>query len=378
MPITKTSLSIEECRRYGRQLILPEVGEQGQMQLKQARVLIVGLGGLGCPAAMYLASAGIGRLGLADGDRVDASNLQRQVLYTTSEVGKAKVAVGRRRLAAMNPEVTVVGYNESLSSQNAQRIIQDYDLVLDCTDNFSARFLINDVCLQLGKIFIHGSVHRFEGQVAVFGASKGPCYRCLHPAAPPESIRDCAEAGILGAAAGIIGTLQAAEAIKWLLGFGEASVGRLYQMDLRSMMIRSLRLHKEIACLGCGENSKASTSDSTTTTNSSCHSDHHAIDAHVLRKLFERTPPPLLIDIRHNHERASGAIDGALWIPASDLATRLNGINRSRQIVVFCQIGSRSRWAAKMLREMGFESAVHLAGGFYAWSDPLLITAALT
>lgn len=367
-----TLLSDEESIRYARHLSLPEVGEAGQRRLKGAGALIVGMGGLGCPAATYLAAAGIGRLGLIDPDRVTASNLQRQVLFGTKDIGRLKVEAARERLAALNPHVRVEIHPERLGVRTGSRLPEAYDLVIDCTDNLPTRFLINDLCLLHGKPWVHGAVHRFEGLVGVFGQPGGPCYRCLHPASPPATGGDCSDTGVLGVVTGVIGTLQAAEAIRVLLGLADAASGQILQADLLAMQFRALRLPRDPACPACGRRPVIAFPDEPHGEDDGC---AFAWSVPTLRERMSGPEPPLVIDMRERHERAVGRMDGALWIPPDRLAACLRRVDGARTVVLFCQVGRRSAWAAAALREMGMANVVHLRGGFLAWRDPSLAEA---
>jgi molybdopterin/thiamine biosynthesis adenylyltransferase/rhodanese-related sulfurtransferase len=355
------TLTAGERARYARHLILPEIGDEGQLRLKRGSVLIVGAGGLGSPAAIYLAAAGVGRIGLVDFDRVDVTNLHRQVLYGTADVGTPKLAAARARLHDLNPEVTIETHDAALTSDNALDVLRDYDVIVDGTDNFATRYLVNDACVLLGKPNVYGSIFRFDGQASVFFAEQGPCYRCLYPEPPPPGlVPSCAEGGVLGVLPGVIGTIQATEAIKLLTGAGETLVGRLLLFDALRMSFRQLRLRKDPNCALCGE--------------------HPTITALIDYEQFcnpatavEVAPSQLaavdatIIDVREPYEFAGGAIEGARLIPLSEIPSRLDEIPRDRDVVVYCQSGSRSARAVEILRDAGFARTRHLRGGYVAW-----------
>ena len=360
-------LSPDERTRYARQIVMPEVGEAGQQRLCAARVLIVGLGGLGCPASMYLTAAGIGHLGLVDHDRVDLSNLGRQVAYDSRDAGRLKVEAARERLEAINPQVRITAIAERLEEGNAASLIQDWDVVLDCTDRLESRYVVSDTCAALGKVCVHGAVHRMEGQVAVLCVPGGPCYRCLHPSPPEGELTDCGAAGVLGAAAGVVGTMQACEAIKWIVGLGTHSLGRLTQIDMMTLGTRSLRLARDPDCSTCREQSNAIVESHPVDGAQAAQDVDLEITAAQLRALIASGERLLIVDIRHPANRATGTIEHALPIPMDDLTARLGGLDRRWTIVVVCEVGLRSRWAARMLREIGFAHAIHLAMGYAAW-----------
>ena len=354
-------LTREELSRYSRHLILPDVALDGQKRIKAARVLLIGAGGLGSPAALYLAAAGVGTLGLVDFDRVDASNLHRQVLYGTSDVGTPKLEAARARLSDINPEVAIETHDAALTSDNALDLLREYDVVLDGTDNFATRYLVNDACVLLGKPNVYGSIFRFEGQASVFFAKEGPCYRCLYPEPPPpDLVPSCAEGGVLGVLPGVVGTIQATEAIKLLVHTGETLIGRLLLFDALRMSFRQMRLRKDPNCVICGE--------------------HPTITKLIDYEQFcnpatavEVTAAQLasldaaLIDVREPYEFAGGAIEGATLIPLGALPSRLDEVPRDRDVVVYCQSGARSARAVEILRGAGFQRARHLRGGYVAW-----------
>jgi len=365
-------LSREELERYSRHLIIPEVGRAGQEKLKHASVLLVGAGGLGSPVALYLAAAGVGRLGLVDFDLVDATNLQRQIIHTTADVGRAKLDSAAEKIRAVNPFVAVEPHPVRLTSENALGILENYDVVVDGTDNFPTRYLVNDACVLLGKPNVYGSIFRFEGQASVFDAARGPCYRCLYPEPPPPGlVPSCAEGGVLGILPGIIGTLQANEAVKLLLGIGEPLIGRLVLFDALALEFREVRLGKDPACPVCGETPSIT----------------GLIDYEEFCGTGAGAPGPLgvpemgaaelarrrgevdLIDVREPFETEIAAIPGARLIPLGELPGRLAELDRGREIVIHCRSGVRSARAARMLLDAGFPRVWNLRGGILAWSD---------
>lgn len=372
-------LSREEIARYSRHLLLPEVSAAGQARLKAGSVLVVGAGGLGSPAALYLAAAGVGRLGLVDFDVVDASNLQRQVLYDASSVGRPKLEVARERLSALNPHVDVVLFPERLARENALRILGEFDVVLDGTDNFATRYLTNDACFLLGRPNVYGSIYRFEGQVSVFQRGKGPCYRCLYPSPPePGLVPSCAEGGVLGVLPGVVGALQATEALKFLLGIGRSLAGRLLLYDALSLAFREVALPRDPACPLCG--------DAPSITELVDYDAFCGPGAAVLPGGAEVTPadvqawrtkgePFQLLDVREPEEAAIAAIGGSVLVPLGSLTARLDEVDRTRPVVVYCRSGVRSAHAVDLLRKAGFDRSFNLAGGILAWArdvDPTL------
>jgi adenylyltransferase/sulfurtransferase len=367
-------LDAHEIARYSRHLTLPEVGMEGQLRLRAAGVLLVGVGGLGSPLGMYLAAAGVGRIGLVDFDVVDLSNLQRQILYGTDDIGSPKLQRARARLEQINPHVQIDTHPVRLDADNALEILEGYDLVLDGTDNFPTRFLVNDACVLLGKPNVYGSIFRFEGQVSVFSAPGGPCYRCLYPEPPPPGeIPNCAEGGVLGILPGIIGTLQATEAIKLILGLGDSLVGRLLLFDALEMRFRELGLRRDPDCPVCGE--RPTIRQLIPTAPSVCETAAGSgdqtvpeIDCPGLRDLLDGDPAPQLLDVRTSQEWEICRIDGAKLIPLHELPGRVTELEPSRAIVVYCHVGVRSAQAVELLRERGFSAAVHLAGGIDAWA----------
>jgi len=369
-------LGPEQLERYKRHLLLDGVGVEGQEQLLASSVLLIGAGGLGSPAALYLAAAGVGRLGLADFDRVDASNLQRQVLYGTRDVGRSKVEVARERLNALNPDVDVRTHPVKLEAANAREILADYDVVLDGTDTFPSRYLTSDLCVWLGKPLVYGSVMRFEGQVGVFDARRGPCYRCLFPEPPPPELApNCAEAGVLGVLPGVIGLLQATEVLKLLLGAGEPLIGRLLVYDALAMEFRTFRIPKDPACAVCGETPTitAPIDYAAFCAARAAEPDPDAIpelSPVALRARLDAGEELLLLDVREPFEAELARIDGARLIPLASLDATLPELEpwRERSVVVHCKSGGRSRRACQLLRSKGFRRVENLAGGIEAWS----------
>jgi adenylyltransferase/sulfurtransferase len=366
-------LSRAELLRYGRHLILPEVGLDGQRRLKASSALVVGAGGLGSPLALYLAAAGVGRLGIVDFDRVDESNLQRQILHGSSRVGGSKVESARERLADLNPHVVVETHEARLTRDNAFPILSEYDVVVDGTDNFATRYLVNDACVLLGKPNVSGSIFRFEGQVSVFDVARGPCYRCLYPEPPPAGlVPSCGEGGVLGVLPGVIGTLQGVETLKLLLGIGEPLIGRLLIFDALSMSFRELELHKDPSCPLCGEHpSIRELVDYEVLCG--IHPDTgkptaDEIDAHELEALRRTTPDLQIIDVREPQEWAIARIEGSRLIPLGTLPARASELDSSRPLVLLCHHGIRSARGLEFLRSVGFTRIQHLRGGIEAWS----------
>ena len=373
-------LSLEEMRRYGRHLVLPRVGLEGQQRLRAASVLLVGAGGLGSPAALYLAAAGVGTIGLVDFDRVDASNLQRQVLYGTRDVGRAKVEAARDRLTDQNPHVDIRVHDERLDVSNVLELIEPYDLVLDGSDNFQTRYLVNDACVIAGKSNVWGAVLHFEGQLSVFAHEEGPCYRCLFPEPPPAGmVPSCAEAGVLGVLPGTIGTLQATEAIKILLGEGESMAGRFLVFDALKMRFREMALPKNPDCPTCSEGAEPTLVSLESTCEEDLRSENVSendeipfhIDVHQLHAWREEGRELVLIDVREEREYALCRIDGAELIPLGQLPMRIDDLDKDALTVVHCHHGPRSTRAVHYLRTQGVEKATNLAGGIDAWSQEI-------
>jgi adenylyltransferase/sulfurtransferase len=372
--VEPVTLSNEEIRRYSRHLILPEVGLEGQKKLKAARVLAVGAGGLGSPLAVYLAAAGVGTIGLVDFDVVDDSNLHRQILFGTSDVGKPKLSVAVRRLKELNPNVEVVPFDERLTSANALEIVRGFDVVADGTDNFPTRYLVNDACVLTGKPNVYASIFRFEGQASVFWAEKGPCYRCLYSEPPPPGlVPSCAEGGVLGILPGLLGLIQATETIKIVLGGGESLVGRLLLVDALSMRFRELKLRKNPDCVLCGKNP---TVTKLIDYEAFCGIAPEPAEAGVpeisveeLAAMRRRGDPFVLLDVREPHEIEICALPGSMRIPLGALTENLHRLSTADEIVVHCRSGSRSAKAVAQLRQAGFRKVRNLAGGILAWAD---------
>jgi len=367
-------LSHEEILRYSRHLILPDVGVAGQRKLKAARVLLVGAGGLGSPAALYLAAAGVGTLGLVDFDVVDRTNLQRQVLHGTSKVGTPKLASARERIHDLNPNVRVETFETRLTSANALDILRSFDIVADGSDNFPTRYLVNDACVLLGKPNVYGSIFRFEGQASVFFAKQGPCYRCLYAEPPPpDLVPSCAEGGVLGVLPGIIGSIQAMETIKLILGVGEPLIGRLLLFDALKLQFRELKLAKDPDCPVCGAHPTVTSLidyEAFCGVTAAPPSDGKGaeIAAADLREQRERNPRLIVLDVREPHEWAIAHIDGARLIPLSELPERLGELDGHAEIVTHCHHGTRSMKALEILRAAGFANVRSLKGGIDAWS----------
>jgi adenylyltransferase/sulfurtransferase len=369
-------LTREDTQRYSRHLIMPEVGVEGQRKLKGARILCVGAGGLGAPATMYLAAAGVGTLGVVDFDVVDASNLQRQVIYSTSDVGRRKLDASRERLQGLNPSLNVVAHETALTSKNALDILAGYDMVVDGTDNFQTRYLVNDACVLLGKPNVYGSIFRFDGQASIFAAPGGPCYRCIYPEPPPPGlVPSCAEGGVLGVLPGIIGIIQATEAIKLVLGIGDTLVGRLLLYDALSMSFRQLKLRRSADCPVCGDHPTIKalidydafcgvTPPSQATTIPS-------ISVRELKDLLDRGADVDVLDVREPNEVEICRIDGTTLIPLGQLGARANELDRNRELIVHCKMGGRSAKAVAELQRLGFTRVRNLTGGILAWIDQI-------
>ena len=372
-------LTAEDRQRYARHLILPEVGEDGQRRLKAARVLCVGMGGLGSPVALYLAAAGVGTLGLVDADRVEATNLQRQVLHGTQDIGSRKVDSAARRLHALNPAVRLELHETMLRAANALELIGSYDVIVDGTDNFATRYLVNDACVLKGKPNIYGSIFRFDGQASVFAHDGGPCYRCLYPEPPPPGmIPDCAEGGVLGVLPGLVGTIQASEAIKVILKLPGTLSGRLLTVDALTMRFQTLQLQRNPECPVCGDSPtirelveyrelcgwmcEGSTQEEITPVNAI-----PQITVHELKRRRDANEPHLLLDVREVWEHQTASLGGHL-IPLNELPLRVQELDRDQEIVVHCRSGARSQKAAEMLHQAGFRRISNLSGGILAWS----------
>ena len=372
-PLTLTK---EEIQRYSRHLIMPEVGMDGQLKLKQAKVLCIGTGGLGAPLGLYLAAAGVGRIGLVDFDTVDSTNLQRQILFSTSDVGRPKIAAAADRLRGLNPDIQIDTFETRLTSDNALHLFKDYDIIVDGTDNFPTRYLVNDACILLGKQNVYGSIFRFEGQITVFGAPGGPCYRCLYPEPPPPGlVPSCAEGGVLGVLPGIVGSIQAAETLKLIIGKGESLVGRLLLFDALAMRFRELKLRKNPECPVCGDHPTVTKLIDYVLFCGIRGEEAPAPQTNVpeitpqeLKKRLDRGDDLYILDVREPHEYQICNLGGHL-IPLGDLSRRVNELDSSREIVAHCRSGKRSAEAIEFLRAAGFRKIWNLKGGILAWSD---------
>jgi len=374
-----TEFSSDEMQRYGRQMVMPEVTLAGQRRLKEARVLCVGAGGLGSPLAQYLTAAGIGTLGLVDFDQVDLSNLQRQLLYDSEDVGRPKLAAASERLARINPHTEIVSHATRLASDNVMAIVGPYDVLVDGSDNFSTRYLVNDAAVLAGKPVVHASVFRFEGQVSVFDANRGPCYRCVFPEPPPaDLVPSCAEGGVLGMLPGIIGTIQALEVVKLILGQGQPLLGRMLLFDGLGATWRELPVHRDPACRVCGadpvilapEELEYACTDATPPG-----AQIPVISPEDLRILMADDPEIVLIDVRDPEEWAIARIPGSTPIPLAELPAQVQELDRSRRYVVTCHRGSRSERAGELLRLAGFDRLLLLEGGVDGWAarvDPAM------
>jgi len=372
---TPLPLSAEEIRRYSRHLIMPEVGLQGQVKLKQASVLLIGAGGLGSPLALYLAAAGVGRIGIVDFDVVDESNLQRQIIHGTSDVGRPKLDSARARLREVNPLIKIETYETRLTSENAIELFRTYDIVADGTDNFPTRYLVNDACVLTGKPNVYGSIFRFEGQASVFATEGGPCYRCLYPEPPPAGlVPSCAEGGVLGVLPGIVGTIQAAEVIKLILGAGAPLIGRLLLFDALAMSFRTLKLRKDPGCPVCGPNAtirkpidyEAFCGIEPELTNGAGELELAPTE---LKSMIERRQDFVLLDVREPQEWDISRLPGATFIPLSRLPYALGELSTADPIVAYCRSGIRSRKALQILQDNGFRKLRNLTGGINAWAE---------
>jgi molybdopterin/thiamine biosynthesis adenylyltransferase/rhodanese-related sulfurtransferase/molybdopterin converting factor small subunit len=374
-PVT---LSKDEILRYSRHLIMPEVGMEGQLKLKSAKVLLIGTGGLGAPLGLYLAAAGVGRIGLVDFDVVDFTNLQRQVIHGTKDVGRKKLDSAADSMHDINPFVQIDKHEAAITSENAFDIMRDYDIVVDGTDNFPTRYLVNDACVLLGKPNVYGSIFRFEGQATVFAYQDGPCYRCLYPEPPPPGlVPSCAEGGVLGILPGTIGLIQATETVKLILGIGEPLVGRLLLYDALGMRFRELKLRKNPDCPICGDHR---TITQLIDYNQFCGVPAHEpapavglvegeIDPVEVKAKIDRHDPFVLLDVREPHEYQIGNIPYARLIPLGDLPKRVNELNSADEIVAHCKSGMRSAKAVEFLKQAGFKKVKNMKGGILAWSD---------
>jgi adenylyltransferase/sulfurtransferase len=363
-----SGLDAEELRRYGRHLVIPEIGREGQERLKRARVLLVGAGGLGSPAALYLAAAGVGTISLVEFDRVDLTNLQRQILYGESDVGRPKIEAAAERLTAINPHVRLECHEARFDLDNALELVADHDLTVDGSDNFPTRYLVNDACVLAGRPDVWGAVFRFEGQASIFGAPGGPCYRCLFPEPPPAgSVPSCAEAGVFGVLPGIVGAVQATEAIKWLVGVGEPLVGRLLLFDALALGFREVRLARSPDCPICSDQP---TQTELVRYEEFCPMPEDAFDLEpddVSQRLAGNEAVALL-DVRTLREREIAVLPGELWIPLQELQQRWREVPSDQPVVVYCHTGRRSAFATDLLRRSGIERVYNLAGGIDRWS----------
>jgi len=374
------ALSNDEIQRYSRHLILPEVGMEGQLKLKQAKVLMIGAGGLGAPLGLYLAAAGIGKIGMVDFDVVEMSNLQRQVIHGTSDIGRPKIDSAAERMADINPYLEIVKYNTRLSSENALDIFKDYDIVVDGTDNFPTRYLVNDACVLLGKPNAYGSIFRFEGQATVFGYQDGPCYRCLYPEPPPPGlVPSCAEGGVLGILPALVGSIQATETVKIILGKGETLSGRLVLYDALNMKFRELKLRRNPDCPLCGDHRTihalidyeqfCGIPQQAAEPEPEAELNEWEIDARGLKAKMDRNAPVFILDVREPHEFQICSIPNSVLIPLGDLPKRVGELNTADDIVVHCKSGMRSAKAINFLETVGFTKLKNLKGGILAWSD---------
>ena len=376
MSSQEVSLSKDEILRYSRHLIMPEVGMEGQLKLKNASVLLVGTGGLGAPLALYLTAAGIGRIGLVDFDVVDYTNLQRQVIHGTKDVGRPKIDSAIESMRDINPFVKLDRHETALSSENALAILKDYDYVVDGTDNFPTRYLVNDACVLLKKPNVYGSIFRFEGQSTIFAYPGGPCYRCLYPEPPPPGlVPSCADGGVLGILPGIIGLIQATETVKLILGIGQPLVGRLMLYDALGMKFRELKLRRDPECPICGDHP---TITKLIDYQQFCGIPQHKeepvnvtgeIDAVALKAKLDRGDNFTLIDVREPHEFQICRIPGSTLIPLGELPKRLNELDPSAEYVMHCKMGGRSAKAVELLKQSGFKNVTNMTGGITAWSD---------
>ena len=371
--LSETDLTADEKKRYARHLTIPDVGLEGQKRLKAAKVLCVGAGGLGSPVTVYLTAAGIGEIGLVDFDRVDFSNLQRQILHATDDVGKLKTDSALRRLSGINPEVKVTTYEEAMNGQNAASIAEPYDLIIDGTDNFTTRYLTNDLAVLTGKPNVYGSIYRFEGQVTIFAPHLGgPCYRCLFPEPPePGQIPSCAEGGVLGVLPGVIGCLQANEAIKLILGIGDPIIGRLLHFDALSFRFREIKLRRDLECAVCGEEP---TIQELKEIVFNCEMREHPlreIDVHQLKARLENNRSLVLLDVREPAEVEVGKIKQSIVIPLGELPDRVGELDPGAETIIHCKAGSRSAKALAILNKSGFVDACHVRGGIAAWAEEI-------
>ncbi|MEI7989775.1 MAG: molybdopterin-synthase adenylyltransferase MoeB [Chloroflexota bacterium] len=374
-----SELSHDEILHYSRHILLPDVGKEGQKKIKDASVLIIGTGGLGSPVSMYLAAAGIGKIGLVDYDVVDYSNLQRQIVHGISTIDTLKVESARTRLLDLNPAIDVIPYNDTFNAANARQIAEKYDIIVDCSDNFPTRYLTNDLCVFMGKPYIYGAIFRFDGQVSVFDARRGPCYRCLFPEPPPPgSVPSCGASGVFGVLPGTIGTLQATEVIKNILGIGETLIGRLLLYSALDMTFNSVRLRKNPSCKVCGEYPEITELidyDAFCGISSNSENTDFDIEPHELAERLQRGDSILLIDVREPQELEISRIENAENVPLGQFSAHTNRFDRDKEIVIFCKGGTRSMIALYQLHASGFKHLRNLRGGINAWArevDPNL------
>lgn len=368
--MNQSSLSKEELLRYSRHLLLPEVDVAGQLRIKNSSVLVVGAGGLGSPVILYLAAAGVGKIGIVDFDRVDSSNLQRQIIYSSDDVSQSKIEQATKKALALNPEIKVLGYDIRLTSKNALEIISEYDLVVDGSDNFATRYLVNDACVLLGKTNVYGSIYRFEGQASVFCSKDGPCYRCLFPdPPPPDAVPNCAEAGVLGVVAGVIGCIQATEALKLIVGIGESLSGRLMLYDVLSMKFDSLPIPKDPNCPACGANPRITKLEDIDVICASGTEAAYLISPAELNAELQSGKPILLLDVRTAQEVAVEKLENSKHIPLQELHERLSELDPKANIVTYCRSGMRSMQALECLLQNGFKNVRSLDGGIVRWSQ---------
>jgi sulfur-carrier protein adenylyltransferase/sulfurtransferase len=375
-------LSKDEINRYSRHLIMPEVAMEGQKKLKAASVLMIGAGGLGSPLGLYLAAAGVGRIGIVDFDLVDFTNLQRQIMHGTKDVGRSKLDSARERLGDVNPHVQIDTYETALSSENALDLFKDYDIIVDGTDNFPTRYLVNDACVLTGKPNVYGSIFRFEGQASVFYAKEGPCYRCLYPEPPPPGlVPSCAEGGVLGILPGIIGVIQAAETVKLIIGKGEPLIGRLLLFDALRMKFREMKLRKDPACPICSEKATikklidynefcgVTPQPATAAQSKEATVNEFEITPKELKERLDRGDEVFVLDVREPHEYQICKLEGSTLIPLGELPKRMHELDSAREMIVHCKLGGRSAKAVDLLRQAGFKKIKNLTGGIDAWAQ---------
>jgi sulfur-carrier protein adenylyltransferase/sulfurtransferase len=365
------ALSAQELARYSRHILLSEIGGDGQERLRAGRIVVVGAGGLGSPALLYLAAAGVGTLGLIDCDEVELSNLQRQVLYDSRDVAQAKASAAQRRLAGLNPEIAVIAHAVELTAGNAREILSGYDVVVDGCDRISTRYLVNDACVLLGKPLVSAAIHKFEGQALTYVPGRGPCYRCLFPQPPQADIPTCAQAGVLGVLPGVLGAIQATEALKILLGVGELLVGRLLTFDALEMRFREFPFQRRSDCPVCGERPSITGLDQQNTAPDPHATEVRHLSAQQLKSLMSATADrrPAIVDVRETNEFAAGHLTGAINIPLGDIEIRLPELAASRLTVFVCRSGKRSEHACVIAARSGITAAAHLEGGLVAWNE---------